>query len=415
MRWRGVFEEFEKEEVVMTAILGGISIVLFYLLFLAVPALVIFALVSGLAFGGARRTALAQLASGVYSLLTGGFYLYDQAASQFAKQDNAYLGNALLGLLLLVAGVWLLSVGLVGVGLPRWLAAVLALAGIAGVVPLYGTLQLASSAGALGVALYVAAGLLIGVGALLALRRSALARRALGLGLVAALVALGGFALVGLASGQSIAAYLALGVDGALAHKPPVLEGFGLLAWVLCGVAVYLWGLRAGGARRGGGARAHSGARGELAPEERLRALGLGRDQAAHHWVPGLVGAVLLDLARRLAVAALLLGALEELRQAHEEELHGIRKLAQTGRAGVGIEPVADELRGAFGRLHVNHQCQQRATVALPEGVAMSQAVGRGDHRLVRLGRHILLEEARDEVARLRGVHLRRHAAKAVA
>jgi hypothetical protein len=225
------------------------SIALFYLLILAVPPLLALALVSGAAFGGARRNALALLALGVYSLLTGGFYLYGQAVSYYAKQDNAYLGNALLGLLLLPVGVWLVSMGLAGGGLPRWLAVVLALGGIAGVIPLYGTLQLASGAGGTFIALYVAVALLVGAGALLALRRGALLARALGLGLAGAVFALSVFALVGLMSGQGLSAYLAVGVDGALANKPPVLEGFSLLAWIVCGLAVYLWGRRTGGER----------------------------------------------------------------------------------------------------------------------------------------------------------------------
>ncbi len=105
-------------------IVGVISIALFYLLPLVIVTLVILALVSGVAFGGARRNTLALLASGVYSLLTGGFYLYGMAASSYAKQDNAYLGNAYVGLFLLFAGVWLLSVGLADAGLAKWLVAV---------------------------------------------------------------------------------------------------------------------------------------------------------------------------------------------------------------------------------------------------------------------------------------------------
>ena len=232
----------------MATIVSGISIGLFYLLFLAVPALLILALISGLVFGGAQRNAQALLASGVFSLLTGGFYLYGLASSYFAKQDNSYLGNGLLGLLFLAGGVGLVSAGLAGAGAPKWATIGLGLAGLVGVVPLYGALPLESNAGGVGIALYVALGLLAGAVGLLALRRRPLLGRALGLGVTGAVVALVIYALVGLASGANLAAYAQSGVDQALGHKPPVLEGFSLLAWFICGLAVYLFGRRAGGA-----------------------------------------------------------------------------------------------------------------------------------------------------------------------
>jgi hypothetical protein len=243
----------------MLNIVGFISIALFFLLPLVIVALVILALVSGFAFGGARRNALALLASGVFSLLTGAGYLYGVSASYYAKQDNAYLGNLYVGLFLLLAGAWLLCVGLAGAGLAKWFAAVLALAGVVGIAPIYGALSLNSTSGGAGVALYALAALLAGAATLLALRRGALLGRALGLGLAGAVAALAVYALAGALSGASIAAYLQLGVDQARDHKPPALEGFGLLACVLAGVVVYLLG------RRGGGQEAPI-IRGPLAP-----------------------------------------------------------------------------------------------------------------------------------------------------
>ncbi len=231
----------------MPNIVSVISIILFYLLPLMIVALVILALVSGFAFGGARRNTLALLASGIFCLLTGGFYLYGFAASYYAKQDNAYLGNIYIGLPLLLSGVLLLSVGLAGAGLRRWLAGALALAGIAGVIPLYGTLPLASQAGGVGVALYILGALLAAALALLALGRGALLARGLGLGLAGAVAALAIYIVVGLISGASFAAYLQFGVDQALSHKPPALEGFGLLACALAGLAVYFAGWRGDG------------------------------------------------------------------------------------------------------------------------------------------------------------------------
>ena len=231
----------------MSNIVTFISIALFFVLPLALVALVILALVSGFAFGGARRNARALLAAGLFSLLTGGFYLYGLSASYYAKQDNANLGNIYIGLLLLLAGVWMLSVGLAGAGLSRWLAAVLAVAGIAGIVPVYSALSLSSTTGGMGVALYALVALAAVAVALLALRRGALLGRALGLGLASTVVALGVYAVVGVVTNKSFAAYLQLGVDQTLGHQPPAVEGFSLLACVIAGVAAYLIGRRGGG------------------------------------------------------------------------------------------------------------------------------------------------------------------------
>jgi hypothetical protein len=231
----------------MSNIVSFISIGLFFLLPLVILALVILALVSGFAFGGARRNAQALLAAGAFSLLTGGYYLYGLSASYYAKQDNAYLGNIYVGLLLLLAGVWMLSIGLAGVGLSRWLAVVLVVAGIVGIVPVYSALSLSSTTGGTGVALYALVALVVVAVALLALRRGALLGRALGLGLASTVMALGVYAVVGVVSNTSFAAYLQPGVDQLVGHKPPVVEGFSLLACVIAVVAAYFIGRRGGG------------------------------------------------------------------------------------------------------------------------------------------------------------------------
>lgn len=224
-----------------------ISIGLFFALPLVIVALVILALISGFAFGGARRNAQALLAAGIFSLLTGGFYLYGLSASYYAKQDNAYLGNIYVGLLLLLAGVWMLSIGLAGAGLSRWLATVLVVAGVAGMVPVYSALSLSSTTGGTGVALYALVALVVAAVALLALRRGALLGRVLGLGLASTVMTLGVYSVVGVISGASLAAYLQPGMSQLAAPKPPVVEGFSLLACVIAGVAAYLMGRRGGG------------------------------------------------------------------------------------------------------------------------------------------------------------------------
>lgn len=228
----------------MVNIIGVISIALFIALPIAIVTLITGALVSGVAFGGARRNTRSILAVGVFSLLTGGVYLYGMAASYYAKQDNAYLGNFYIGLILLLAGVWLLSVGLACAGMSKWLAGLLALAGVAGIIPIYDALQVESIAGGSGIALYVAGALLATVAALLVIGRGALLTRALGLGLAGMVGAGAVFALAGALTGGSFAAYSQVGVDLSLASKPPVLEGFGMLACAVAGVVVYCAGRR---------------------------------------------------------------------------------------------------------------------------------------------------------------------------
>lgn len=229
--------------------LTTISVLLLYLALSTTLALAGVALVSLFAFGGARRNALALLATGVFCVITGAVYLYGVAASYYALQDNAYLGNLYLGLALLLVGApGLLVGGLVGAGLPRWAAIGLSLVGLIGLVGVYRSIGLDLPYGGQFVIAYLAATLVVMAGALLALRRASLAGGALGLGALGAMVALALYALFGvLSNGGSLAVYLQFGVDHALANKPPVLEGFGALATLLLGVAVFLAGRRGGG------------------------------------------------------------------------------------------------------------------------------------------------------------------------
>jgi hypothetical protein len=233
----------------MQTLLTTISILLFYLSLPAALALAVVALMSLFAFGGAQRNALALLATGVYCVITGAVYLYGVAASYYALQDNAYLGNIYLGLLLLLVGApVLLAGGLAGAGLPRWAAVGLSLVGLAGLVGVYRSIGLDLPYGGQFVIAYLALALVVMVGALLALRRANLVGAALGLGALGAVAALALYTLFGvLFDGGSLAVYLQFGVDHSLANKPPVLEGFGALAMLLLAIAVFLAGRRGGG------------------------------------------------------------------------------------------------------------------------------------------------------------------------
>lgn len=226
--------------------MGTLSIILLYLAPLVTLALAGIAVASVFAFGGARRNALALLAAGVFSALTGATYLYGAVASHYALQDNAYLGNIYLGLLLLLLGACaLLPGGLVGAGLNRWVALGLALVGLAGLVGVYRSIGLDLPYGGRFVVVYLALALIVMSVSMALLRRTDLLGAGLGLGLLGAIVALAVVALPALLTGSlGLGVYTQFGVDSALADKPPVLEGFGAAATLLVGVAVFLIGRR---------------------------------------------------------------------------------------------------------------------------------------------------------------------------
>jgi len=243
----------------MSTIFAVISVTLLYLALPGALALAGLALASLFGFGGARRNALALLAAGVLCALTGAVYLYGVTASYYALQDNAYLGNLYIGLVLLLAGApGLLAGGLAGAGLNRWAALALALVGLVGLVGVYRSIGLDQPNGGRAVALYLLAALGVTVGALLALRRADLAGAALGFGALGALCALAAYLLLGaLQAPLSLAVYLQAGQDHALADKPPVLEGFGAAITLLLAVGVFLLARHRQG---GASAAAHPGA-----------------------------------------------------------------------------------------------------------------------------------------------------------
>jgi hypothetical protein len=232
-----------------------ISAILLYLSLPAALALAGVALTGLFAFGGARRNALALLATGVFATLSGAAYLYGVVASYYALQDNAYLGNLYLGLTLLLLGAsGLLVGGLVGAGLGRWIALALALAGLLGLIGVYRGIGLTLPYGGQFVAVYLAVTLVTLVVLLALLRRTELAAQALTIGVMGAAVAFGVYALLGAIDGKSLGVYTQLGVDHLLTDKPPILDGFGAALTLLLAVAVFLIARRwrpAAGAQRG--------------------------------------------------------------------------------------------------------------------------------------------------------------------
>jgi hypothetical protein len=71
-------------------------------------------------WGGARRNALGQLAAGALYLVAGTLFIYVAEINVYARMDNAYLGNDLLGFVLIVVGGTLLVGSLSGYGVPWW-------------------------------------------------------------------------------------------------------------------------------------------------------------------------------------------------------------------------------------------------------------------------------------------------------
>lgn len=73
-------------------------------------------------WGGSKRNAPGQLAAGLLMLVSGTLFIHVAVINAFARMDNAYLGNGLLGSVLILSGAILLFVSLAGYGVPVWIA-----------------------------------------------------------------------------------------------------------------------------------------------------------------------------------------------------------------------------------------------------------------------------------------------------
>ncbi|HEX8983345.1 MAG TPA: hypothetical protein VF792_11275 [Ktedonobacterales bacterium] len=228
----------------MYATFRWLTILALWLAPAAMLGLVALALLSLFTLGGARRNAMALLASGVCCILTGAILLYGSVASYYAAQDNAYLINVYLGLLLMLvsAGV-MLPGGLAGMGLHRIMATALAVLGLAGVIGVYACIGLYFPKGGVFVVYDVLAQLGVVALALLALRRVGVLLGALGLGAVGIVVALALWFIPAMMTGTvNLAVYTQFGVDRALADKPPILDGNGAATTIFVAVAVFVAG-----------------------------------------------------------------------------------------------------------------------------------------------------------------------------
>jgi hypothetical protein len=76
-------------------------------------------------WGGARRNALGLLAAGALLLVSGTLFIHVAVINAYARMDNAYLSNGLLGGFLVIAGATVLVDCLMGYGVRGWLVLVL--------------------------------------------------------------------------------------------------------------------------------------------------------------------------------------------------------------------------------------------------------------------------------------------------
>jgi len=73
-------------------------------------------------WGGIKQNALGYLAAGIFFFVSGMLFLYVDEINVYARMDNAYIGNIILGVYLFVFGGTLLLASIVGYGIRWWIA-----------------------------------------------------------------------------------------------------------------------------------------------------------------------------------------------------------------------------------------------------------------------------------------------------
>jgi hypothetical protein len=168
-------------------------------------------------WGGAKRGALGHLAAGMLALVSGTLFNHVAVINAFARMDNAYLGNGLLGGYLVLAGVTLLIGALAGYGVRAWIAALLWLAMAAFAylgIPWLARVVTFPDSGTILFAALILGGVLLYVAL-----RGYLAEAAVAVALAAA-----GLALVWWIYGGDLRAFVPVtSIDGPF-YKPPVLD-----------------------------------------------------------------------------------------------------------------------------------------------------------------------------------------------
>lgn len=213
-----------------------IEIVLVPMLFLGTFLAGIALLLTLFLFGGTRRNALALLATGLLTLVTGTVFLAALNVAAYAKQDNAYLLNIFVGGGFILLSCIVLMGSLAGYGLNRWLAFVLGAIAVvaAGYATILGT-PLDSTSGGTTLVLFGAA-LLAVVAAILLLRQRWLA---LGKGVLLSGLAAAGVLVIYGVGRQNILLLGASGLNDGV-YKPPFVDWPEMLAALIAGAAIFL-------------------------------------------------------------------------------------------------------------------------------------------------------------------------------
>jgi hypothetical protein len=186
-------------------------------------------------WGGVGRGALGHLLAGALLLVSGAAFVYVPLINAFARMDNAYLGNGILGLFLVLLGVALLIGSLAGYGVSAWLAVLLWLATVT--FGIFGVSWLASVTPNPSSAILIFAALVLGGPLLYITVRGYLTEAGTTLALVAA-----GFALVWWIDGGSLRDFTPVTrIDGPL-YKPPVLDIEQFLSCLLIATVLFFVG-----------------------------------------------------------------------------------------------------------------------------------------------------------------------------
>jgi hypothetical protein len=180
-------------------------------------------------WGGVRGNALGNLTAGLYFFASGELFIYVTRINVYARMDNAYLGNGILGLYLILFGWVLLFGSLAGFGI-RWPFALLG--GIATVFVTAFLQGIISSHYLLSSAIFVGVVLLV-----------VFIRRRGWDAIIAAIMAAISVLIIWNIYGAGTMAFIPVdSVDAVSKYKPPVLDS-PVFFWGLClGIVLFVGG-----------------------------------------------------------------------------------------------------------------------------------------------------------------------------
>ncbi|HEY7023151.1 MAG TPA: hypothetical protein VH349_18680 [Ktedonobacterales bacterium] len=202
------------------------------------------AIVSLWLWGGVKRSALGHLAAGILALVSGTLFIHVTIINVFARMDNAYLGNGILGGYFIFAGATLLLGALAGYGVYVWVVVLLWLGAAAfayfGIPWLTNIVPFPDS----GLLLFTMV-LLIGVLSAVMVRGYAVEIA------VSVMLALAGIALVWWIYGAGFRAFTPVETLEGSSYKPPALDLWPFLACLIAVTALFFAGRFIQGRLRG--------------------------------------------------------------------------------------------------------------------------------------------------------------------